>query len=128
MQSMVPALGDTPVEEYYLCPAEQGSSPGNAGTIEMVGLRRDESEFPIEVSIAMVPDNGQRVTEVIIRDISERKTAQATIIKQTEELRNLIDVAAHELRHPATIFKGYSYLLMEKRDTLSPQACDIEHR
>ena len=72
----------------------------------------------------MVPDNGQQVTEAIIRDISERKTAQATIEQQTEELRNLIDVAAHELRHPATIFKGYSYLLLEKRDTLSSQAFD----
>jgi K+-sensing histidine kinase KdpD len=90
----------------------------------MVGVRSDGSEFPVEVSIAMVSDNGQWVTELIVRDISERKTAQATIEQQTEELRNLIDVAAHELRHPATIFKGYSYLLLEKRDTLSPADFD----
>ena len=33
-------------------------------------------------------------------------------------------MAAHELRHPATIFKGYSFLLLERRDTLSPEAFD----
>ena len=124
IQSVVPALRDASLKEYYICPTEQGPGPGGIGTVEMTGLRSDGSEFPIEVSIAMVPDNGQQVTEVIIRDISERKTAQATIEKQTEELRNLIDVAAHELRHPATIFKGYAFLLLERRDTLSPETFD----
>jgi PAS domain S-box-containing protein len=125
MESVIPAAQrDASLEDYDTHPAERSPDPGGTGTVEMVGVRSDGSEFPVEVSIAMVSDNGQWVTELIVRDISERKTAQATIEQQTEELRNLIDVAAHELRHPATIFKGYSYLLLEKRDTLSPADFD----
>jgi len=126
MESVVPARtnSDSSLQDHYARLAEQGTGPGDIGTVEMMGLRRGGNEFPVEVSISMVPDNGQQVTEVIIRDISERKTAQATIERQTEELRNLIDVAAHELRHPATIFKGYAFLLLERRDTLSPEAFD----
>jgi PAS domain S-box-containing protein len=124
MWSVVPEFCHASPEDGHLRPAEPATGPGGAGTVEMTGLKSDGTGFPIETSIAMVPDNGQQVTEVIIRDISERKIAQSTIDKQTEKLRDLIEVTAHELRHPATIFKGYAFLLLERRDRLSPEAFD----
>ena len=124
VRSLLQATRYASLEDRILCPGEQGVDQGDIGTIEMRGLKSDGRAFPVEASISLVPDNGQQVTEVILRDISERMMAQAIIEKQTEELKNLIDVAAHELRQPATIFKGYSYLLLEKRDSLSSQAFD----
>ncbi|MDD5748181.1 MAG: ATP-binding protein [Actinomycetota bacterium] len=38
--------------------------------------------------------------------------------KSAEELATLIEIAAHEIRHPATVFKGYSYILREQADNL----------
>ncbi len=42
----------------------------------------------------------------------------------TERMKDFIDIASHELRHPITILKGYSQLLHEARDQLDEQKID----
>ncbi|MFH1151370.1 MAG: HAMP domain-containing sensor histidine kinase [Actinomycetota bacterium] len=51
--------------------------------------------------------------------VSEKETAAAraeveAAERHAEELRDLIDIAAHELRHPATMFMSYSEILLER--------------
>ncbi|MBN1288526.1 MAG: PAS domain S-box protein [Actinobacteria bacterium] len=79
----------------------------------------------IHVSVAMTPvanENGDyRGAIMALADVTDLQRAAIALEDQTKELSDLIDVAAHELRHPATIFKGYSTLLLEQWDNMSEE-------
>jgi PAS domain S-box-containing protein len=79
------------------------------------------SSVPVTVAAAYIRGRSGRVvgSVVILHDmrsalelirVEERAQLQ---LKHTEELKNIIDVAAHELRHPASVLKGYATLLKD---------------
>jgi two-component system NtrC family sensor kinase len=78
-------------------PRFQATGEGNAvgKTLELVALRKDGNEFPIEISLAATTVDGKWCAVAIIRDITERK---ATEIKLEEERTNRQRVEL-ELRH-----------------------------
>ncbi len=57
----------------------------------------------------------------IVTDITERKWAEDGLRESTQQLRDFLTVAAHELRHPITIMTGYSDLLLERLRPLSDE-------
>jgi two-component system sensor kinase len=58
-------------------------------TIELRGLRRDESEFPIELAVGTWEVNGRRFYSGVIRDITRRNEYEAQLRASNEELRQL---------------------------------------
>ena len=74
---------------------------------EVEGRRKDGSTFPLDLSVSEVNAHCERMFSGIVRDITERKEAEA-ILKQTledlqisnAELANFAYVASHDLKSP----------------------------
>ncbi len=87
-----------------------GGEPHIIGrTVEMHGLRKDGTEFPIGLSVASWKSDGANFYSGIIRDISEQKHAEDVLrnlteaLKRSDELKSaLLASVSHDLRTPLT--------------------------
>jgi diguanylate cyclase (GGDEF)-like protein/PAS domain S-box-containing protein len=68
---------------------DQASAAGGGAMLEVRGLRKDGSAFPAEVSLANWQTSTARYFSGIIRDISERKQAEAQLRSQAQRLESL---------------------------------------
>ena len=70
-----------------------GMLPGQSVKIEGIHVRKDGSEFPVEVSICTIElDNGKHVLG-FTRDISERKKAEEELRVSEEKFRSVIEAS-----------------------------------
>jgi two-component system sensor histidine kinase DevS len=74
--------------EAYL--KEPRTRPMGIG-MTLVALRKDETEFPVEVSLSPLPNDDGRRTVAVVRDITERLAAEALFREAAEDLRVLED-------------------------------------
>ncbi len=59
------------------------------GATELFALRKDESEFPVDIMLSPMILHGEPLVLCVVRDITERKLAQDELARQTTELRRL---------------------------------------
>lgn len=93
--------------------SEGGPSNVIGKTVELAALRKDETEFPVELSLATWFLDDERYFTGIIRDISERKQAEQKFRSVTESAIDAIISADHtgkivSWNNAATRILGYS--------------------
>ena len=85
------------------------------GDKDILGQRKDGSEFPIDVKVSpFFTEDGLQIT-TIIRDITERKRAEEQVIRAARlaALGQMSAVLAHELNNPLQIIKGYLDIMLD---------------
>jgi PAS domain S-box-containing protein len=90
----------------------QGSAIGK--TIEMSAVRKDGTEFPMELSLSSLQLRDEWYALGVVRDISDRKQAEKERLKK-EKLQGVLEMAGaacHELNQPLQIVSGYHELLI----------------
>ncbi len=95
---------------------------GNPGPYEAVCRRKDGSEFPVEIRAKAMEYHGKSVRMAAIRDITERKTAEAENRKLQEQLLRskkmeamglMAGGVAHDLNNILSAIVGYPDILLD---------------
>lgn len=68
------------------------------------------------VSVNMLPEVERSV--ISLMDITDKKIYERELEQRAEQLRDFLDIAAHELRHPATLLKGYAMTINRHGDRI----------
>jgi PAS domain S-box-containing protein len=71
--------------------------PGTTAAEEFCGLRRDASFFPAQIYLRTLLTAEGRMTAAFVQDITERKQAQAALLKHIEELEDKVATRTAEL-------------------------------
>jgi PAS domain S-box-containing protein len=90
-------------ESCYASPSTQPVSP----TLDLRALRKDGSQFPVEISLGAVESGGETKVLVVVRDITDRQQAQEELRLSEQRFRGIFEQGTMGL-----IFIGPDYRMI----------------
>ncbi len=98
--------------------------------LALAGLRKDGTEFPVEIGLSYIETEHGLLSLGLINDITERKRAadrlkraHDDLLRSNQELEQFAYIASHDLQEPLRMVTGYLNLLDRRyRETLDDDA------
>ncbi|HEX7059635.1 MAG TPA: PAS domain S-box protein [Solirubrobacterales bacterium] len=117
-------------ENYF---EEPRTRPMGAG-IELFAVRKDGTEFPVEISISSIEIDGGAITTAAVRDISERAESERekALQQQLDRARRLESVGqlaggiAHDFNNILGVIMNYAEFVADELDGDSQAHQDVE--
>lgn len=101
---------------------------GKSITVEGIHVRKDGSQFPVEVRIGRLALDDDILMLALARDVTHRKQLEEQLLQaqKMEAVGKLAGGVAHDFNNLLTVINGYSRLSLNKLEKNDPNRDNIE--
>lgn len=105
-----------------------GTGTAIGKTLELAALRKDGTEFPVELSLAAMNLKGKWCALGVLRDISDRKALESQLLQsqKLEAIGQLAGEVAHDFNNILTGIIGFTTLAMMKMGKDDPSMENLD--